>query len=99
MQTKALIVIGKVGDKVYQRCTPGAGNISNGGKYDMLERAYVIPVDPRTPAQIARRQLFAEAMSQWAAMSQEQRKPWIDQAKQRGIAGINAFLSHQLRSD
>lgn len=83
---------------VYQKVRAGLGNISNGGRFDRQRRRYVIPADPHTPAQLARRAKFANAIATWKTMSDEQRKAWKPQAKSRNISSFNAFISAYLRT-
>lgn len=47
---------------VYQRVAPGAGNIAGDPTRSHQRRRYVIPADPRTVPQLARRHLFKLAV-------------------------------------
>ena len=86
------------GEKVvYQKTGKGFGNISNGGRYDRQRRRYVIPADPRTAAQLARRAKFASAIATWQVMSEEQRDEWKAQAQKRKISSFNAFISAYMK--
>ena len=82
---------------VYQGTAIGAGNISNGGKYNRQRRAYVVPSDPHTPAQVARRTFFAAAVHEWQALSPEAKAAWKQAGRARNIPGYSAFLSAYLR--
>jgi hypothetical protein len=53
---------GQVAKFVYQRTTPGAGNLPNDPTRTRQRRRYVLPVNPRTPAQQANRQKHAAAI-------------------------------------
>jgi hypothetical protein len=83
---------------VYQAVRAGLGNISNGGRYDRQRRRWVYPADPKTPAQLARRNKFAQGVATWQMMSDEQRKAWKAQAKNHNYSTFNAFLSAYMRS-
>lgn len=78
---------------VYQKVRAGLGNISNGGRYDRQRRAWVKPHDPMTPAQLARRAKFADAVATWHVMSEEQKKAWKSDAKNKNISTFNAYIS------
>ncbi len=82
---------------VYQKVAPGAGNISNGGAFDRQRRAHVVPTDPKTPAQVARRTKMAAAVEAWHNASPENRRAYAEAAKVRRISIFNAFISHFLR--
>jgi hypothetical protein len=83
---------------VYQATAPGLGNISNGGRFDRQRRRWVIPHDPRTPAQLARRARFASGVAAWQAMDTTARQAWHWLGEQRRISSFNAFLSNHLRT-
>lgn len=82
---------------VYQAVAPGLGNIANGGAFDRQRRAHVVPADPRTPAQLARRSKMADAVAAWHAASPENRRAYEEAAKVRRISVFNAFISNFLR--
>jgi hypothetical protein len=82
---------------VYQAVRAGLGNISNGGRYDRQRRAWVKPYDPMTPAQLARRSKFAEAVATWQVMSAEQKKAWKTDAKNKSISTFSAYISAFMR--
>lgn len=82
---------------VYQGTAPGAGNISHGGQFDRQRRAYVIPTDPRTPAQVTRRSYFADAVASWQSLSPDAKDAWKQAGKSRNLPGYSAFLSAYLR--
>ena len=48
-----------------------------------FRRQYVRPRDPRTPAQLARRDAFAHAAQLWATLTQEQYRRWKTAAEDR----------------
>jgi hypothetical protein len=50
-----------------------------------------------TPAQLARRSKFAEAVATWQVMSAEQKKAWKTDAKNKSISTFNAYISAFMR--
>ena len=83
---------------VYQRVRRGLGNAGQVGAYDLQRRAHVIPADPMTAPQLARRSLFATAVAAWQALAPAERLAWRDIGAPRGLPGYHAFLSSFLRS-
>lgn len=62
-------------------------------------RAYIVPPDPKTESQLARRAIFRDAMTAWQALTEEERKPYNKTARVRGkIYGVHIFLSEYLKS-
>jgi len=52
-----------------------------------------IPIDRKTPAQIADRLLFANAVAGWQALTQEQKKVYNDMSMHYGnIPGFNIYI-------
>ncbi len=86
------------GKYVYQRVQPGKGNVAADPSKALQLRRYVIPFDPRTPAQIARRARLAAGVATWHALSAEQKKAWSAEGKRRQIGAYCAFLSAFLRA-
>lgn len=86
------------GAYVYQRTAPGKGNVPADQTNTLQLRRYVIPTDPRTPAQIARRAAFANAVAAWQATTPENRALWRIQGKARNLSGFNAYLSRALKT-
>lgn len=83
---------------VYQRTAPGLGNLPNSGKFDRQRRRHVVPHDPQTPAQVARRAKMAAAVLAWQAMTPQNRSAWTTPAAARNITPFNAFVSNFLRT-
>ena len=69
-------------------------------RHSQSRKAYVIPLDPRTPEQIARRKAWAQAAPRWEALTELQRLGWRSLASQipsHGRLGDKGFLlGHQL---
>jgi len=84
------------GKVVYQKTAAGMGNISNGGRWDRQKRAHVIPIDPQTPAQLARRARMRAANLAWQALPQQERENAEKRARARNITGYNQFISEYL---
>jgi predicted carbohydrate-binding protein with CBM5 and CBM33 domain len=57
----------------------------------MQLRAHVIPFDPRTTAQLARRATFAAAQTAWAALDNTTKNLWNKSAIPERISGKNFF--------
>lgn len=57
--------------------------------------AYTVPGDPQTPAQLARRALFAAGVALWHQLSPQEKQDW-----QKGgpRSGINWFMRDYLKS-
>ena len=81
-----LDTIGKLGDRVYY--------VSQGEK---ISRAYFIPVQPGTPAQLAWWKVFRQGVQQWQALNPTQVKVWNDRAKRWKMSGFNLFMSKYLK--
>ena len=84
------------GKYVFQRVKPGLGNISGRSGLDLQLRAHVIPLDPKTPAQLARRALFAAAVGRWRSPLAGDMERWEKTAQNRSIPVFNAALSDVL---
>lgn len=81
------------GRYVYQRTAKGKGNMPLSETHDLQLRAHVIPADPKTPAQLARRAAFAAAVASWHAATAEDRESVRQTAENRGITLFNAWVS------
>src|ERR1035437_8251770 len=57
---------GKCGDRVWQR-----------NRYCQYSYAAFVPFNPRTPSQMAVRQVFRAVSARWRTLTQEQRDVWI----------------------
>lgn len=64
-----------------------------------MKRLYVVPFDPKTPDQIVRRTKFAQAVLDWQALTQEQKKLWNTQARYKNLhmTGYNLYISTQMK--
>jgi hypothetical protein len=60
-------------------------------------RAHVIPADPATAPQVARRATFAAAVSEWQSLSVEVKKLWNARGKAARLPGYQHFLSRRIR--
>lgn len=97
-QKYALSIRGRVGDEVIQGCLPGLGNALYDPNRSTLVRRHVIPTDPQTPAQLARRALHAEATAWWKSFAPGIPPYWNDLAEGKARTGYNGFVSHYLRA-
>jgi hypothetical protein len=51
--------------------------VSQEGRYGLISRAYVIPANPRTPAQMSVRAILTRVATHWRALTEAQRAEWI----------------------
>lgn len=79
------VMSGKLGDLVF--CKDGD---------KVYVREFVPPTDPKTPAQVAERGLFAEAVAAWRALSDPDKKDYKKRAALEGRKGYGLFLSEYL---
>lgn len=84
------------GRYVYQLTHPGGGNVPGDPTGRLQLRRWVIPADPRTPPQLARRVAFAAAVAAWQSMPQEAKDSWRTPGKARNLPAYHAFLSAYL---
>jgi len=56
-------------------------------------REYIIPHDPKTPAQLRQRQKFTDAYEEWKGLTPEERKQYSELAKDSKMSGYNLFVS------
>lgn len=68
--------------------------------YDILcARRYVVPRDPKTDAQRARRATFGEAVAAWRSLSGGEKDAWRARGRAGHRSGYNAFMAAFLRGD
>jgi hypothetical protein len=83
---------------------PQSGTIGTTVSYKhrtgQFRRQYVRPRDPRTPAQLARREAFVEAAHLWATLTQKQYRLWKaaaeDRLTQKRLNQSGGLLAYQL---
>lgn len=85
------------GKYVYQRVRAGLGNVAGIANDDLQLRAYVIPTDPQTPAQLARRAVFADAVAGWQSLTPAQRDIWRIAGAGRNLPAYQTYVSAYLR--
>ena len=83
---------------VYQRVGEGLGNLPGNGSYNHQRRRHVIPSNPRTEPQQARRERFALAVSTWQSLSPAQKDDWRKRGRSRSLPGYQTFLGFFMRS-
>src|SRR3972149_916928 len=59
-------------------------------------RDYVVPSQPRTPLQIAHRQIFADGMAAWMVLSSAAKAQWEHRARNRHMLGMNLYMRSYL---
>jgi hypothetical protein len=57
--------------------------VSQGGRYGQISRAFVVPSNPRTEAQMGVRRALGSATARWRTLTEEQRNAWRAAAKAR----------------
>lgn len=82
----------------YQRVKPGLGNVPGDDTRSRQRRRVVTPRDPKTPAQLARRQKMTGAVAAWRQLTAEQLTYWRTLGAKRGLPAYNAFIANYLRS-
>jgi len=83
---------------VYQRTAHGKGNVVGAPNNALQLRRHVIPIDPATPAQLARRALVSLAQAAWANFDAETKANWRTKGVPRRITGHNAWTSWCLKN-
>ena len=83
---------------VYQRTGKFFGNIPLRGNRDLQIRRHVIGLNPQTPAQTARRVIFADAVTAWGLLSQAEKDVYNRRARPRKYSGWNLFISDFLKA-
>src|ERR1035438_7378754 len=56
-------------------------NVSQGGRYGQISRAFVVPANPRTASQLDVRRAFGSTAARWRTLTEEQRTAWRAAAK------------------
>jgi len=83
----SLKFVGKLGARVYMYL--------NGVH---CSRSYFKPVQPGTPAQLARWEKFRAGVLAWRGMTEAEKNIWRDKARNFSFEGFNHFMSKFLRS-
>lgn len=86
------------GRYTFQRVRPGLGNVPSRPSLDLQLRRHVVPLDPKTPAQIARRDLMRAAVARWRASTSQDKAEWKIIAQNRSISVFNAAISDTLNN-
>lgn len=67
------------------------------GQYTQRMRSYR-PTNPRTVAQQANRSIFADAMSAWVALTDEEKQAYNQRARKIQLFGKNLFIREYYQS-
>ncbi len=94
----SLGITGRIGDRVFQHVHPGLGNVEGDATRTLQNRAYVAHVSSATPAQLAHRLKFKNAMIAWHALSPTEQKSYHHDANNHHITGMNLFVSQFLKA-
>jgi hypothetical protein len=91
-----LLVLGRyfsleVGEGIYQT------RPSSKGRVQVFEKFYR-PTDPKTSAQLARRAVFANAISEWQGFAPEVKALYNQRASGMNLSGYNLFIREWLES-
>ncbi len=60
-------------------------------------RSHVVPRDPKTERQLARRTRFAALVARWRAMEKAEKQAWNERARGSARTGFNEFLSVEMK--
>ena len=82
---------GKIWSGIYR-----TDNVTGRTKY--YREPYYITRNPRTPAQQAQRQKFADAVHAWQDLTEEEKMSYNERAKGKRLSGYNLFLREYLLS-
>jgi hypothetical protein len=83
---------------VFQRVKLGLGNLPDKSNTGHQLRTHVIPIDPKTAAQIARRDLMRAAVARYRTPIGDDLIRWKKIARARNIPLFNAACSDILRN-
>jgi len=71
----------------------------SGGKKQVFKRNFHSPTNPQTPAQQARRSVFASGVVAWQSLTSEQKSVYNKKAKKFRFEGFNLFMREWLNSN
>ena len=83
---------------VFQGCSEASANYFVGNHSPRMMRAYVIPNDPKTSAQLACRAKFASAVANWTTLSTADKSYWSERGRARNLSGWNEFISEFMKA-
>ena len=86
---------GQIGKQwVFQGASAENRNVPNSGVDNVMIRRYVIPHNPKTPAQTRQRNLFSRQAAEWVALTQAKKDAWNRRAKRmHRWSGYALFMS------
>lgn len=82
---------------VIQKTAAGCGNVAGDPAARLQVRAHVIPTDPQTAPQLARRATFAAAVAAWQALSSAEKQAAKIAADKSGLPAYQWFIGRYLR--
>ena len=68
------------------------------GKQIIVKEKFYVPTNPQTEGQQAWRQIFADAIAGWQALTSEQKAVYNINAKYKPYSGYNLYLREYLQS-
>ena len=86
------------GRYVYQGVLPGLGNVAGLPRKNLQLRRWVLPADPRTAPQLARRSVFFQAVAAWHALSATEKLSYRQLGESRRLPAYNKFISLYLKT-
>ncbi len=69
------------------------------GKIFYIRERFYHPANPQTVPQQARRTVFANGMTAWGGLTQEERQEYNIRASKMGLHGVNLFMKIWLNSN
>lgn len=83
---------------VYQRTSPGVGNLFLNSRNDrQLRKHTVVPDNPTTKQNVVR-QRFRAAVAGWNALAPAEKDQWESRVKNRPMTGYNLFIQEWSRA-
>ncbi len=62
-------------------------------------KKYVTPANPKTPAQVAHRNLFSQAVSSWKSLADDEKSAWNNAAKGKPLSGFNLYVQSYIETN
>ncbi len=83
---------------VYQRVGKNFGNVPTRKKYDLQLRRHVVPLDPKTPAQLTQRGRMAAAVADWRLLTAADRTAYNRRASRSyRMTGFNLYIREHIK--
>lgn len=89
----SLGILGRIGDRVYQRTQKGHGNVVGDETRTLQNRRYVPHHIGNSTAQAVNRSKFAAATAAWYALTDEEKNALRKEAERRQVSVWNTHIS------